>query len=233
MKIRTAEQLIDYISSALAWRKKELATLLSLILKNQANPEKGRAMIRSGVTVLYAHWEGFIKESGTKYLEFIYRQDLRCRDLAIPFRALAVKQKLNITGQSQSFKAQNILEITDFLLNKQDDKYFISWEKIIKTHSNLSSEVLREIIIILGLNYSEFETKEKLIDQSLLHFRNNIAHGKGLYPKLDQFLELYREILSLIELFRNQIENSVITEAFKISSSSSKVQAGEIKEAII
>ena len=214
-KIRTTEQFIDFVSSDIAWRTKELAVLLSQIKKTPAGSAKSRTMIRAGITVLYAHWEGFIKSASTAYLELISRQKISYGELAICFRAIAVKEKLKIAASSTTLKTDILIEATNFLLNKQDDRCFLNWEKLINTRSNLNSVVLKEVVLTVGLDYSLFATKEKLIDNVLLHYRNNIAHGIGMYPTFEEYENLYREITNLISLFRNQIENAAILETYK------------------
>lgn len=60
MALRTAEQLSDKLSEELVWRKKELSEVKSLI-ETKFPPYKHNALIRSGICLLYAHWEGFVK----------------------------------------------------------------------------------------------------------------------------------------------------------------------------
>ena len=213
MKIRTREQLADRLSWDLAWRKKELSILFSLVRKNRNNRPTLELMLRSGATILYAHWEGFVRASGTAYLEYIASRRLRYRDLVIPLRAVALEQEFNIS--SQPVNGERLREIADFILNHQHRKCRISWKRAIDTHSNLKSAVFRGIVLRLGLDYSLYETKEKLIDKVLLHYRNNIAHGKGLYPSYDTYEEMHWEVIGLMELYRNQIENAALTKGYK------------------
>ena len=71
MKIRTARQLRVALSAELIWRKKELATIRSLIRSKKWTTDQRNAIIRSAITVLYAHWEGFVKAAASAYLEFV------------------------------------------------------------------------------------------------------------------------------------------------------------------
>ena len=171
-------------------------------------------MVRGGVTVLYAHWEGFVKAAAVCYLEYVARQHLVYRELTVPFRALAAKAKLDAAAQSN--KPQIFIAATKFILNQQDERSSIPWQNAINTRSNLNSSVLKEIVVLLGLDYSPYVTKEKLIDQTLLRFRNNIAHGKGLSLTHEQFEELYREIVTLMDIFRAQVENATVMQAFRV-----------------
>jgi hypothetical protein len=68
----------------------------------------------------------------------------------------------------------------------------------------------------LGLDYSSYETREKLIDEKLLKSRNTIAHGSYLATDLDGYIDLQDEVLGMMELFRNQIENSAIKKSYRL-----------------
>ncbi len=212
MKIRTAEQLVDFFAAELAWRKKELEVLLALIRRNELNPRILPTVLRSGVTVLYAHWEGFVKTAGTAYLGFIRSQHLACRELRQPFRALQLKQMVERGGAVSIEKA---IGIFDTLVTNEANQYEVAHKAAISTRSNLNSDVLREIVLSLGLDYSVFQTKENLIDGTLLYYRNNIAHGRDLYPVMKQYMDLHTEVLALIETFRTQVENAAVTETYR------------------
>lgn len=56
-KIRTTTQLSERLDEEIAWRKRELRFIKSLVDPNRDKPREA-SLIRSGVTLLYAHWEG-------------------------------------------------------------------------------------------------------------------------------------------------------------------------------
>ena len=60
MKLRTAEQLSDRLSSDLAWRKKELSEVKSLVESRTFSEAKYKAIVRSGICMLYAHWKDLL-----------------------------------------------------------------------------------------------------------------------------------------------------------------------------
>jgi hypothetical protein len=212
MKIRTSEDLVDVISEDFSWRKQELSLILHIIYSSKGKDTQLRSLIRCGITVLYAHWEGFIKLVSTSYLEFISRQGLLYKDLAIPF--IAIGTKSIIPSILDTNKATIYVKAVEFILNCKTDKCEIPWDKTINTRSNLNSSVLKEIITLLNLDYLPFQTKEILIDHRLLYYRNNIAHGKGLYPNIDDFDDLYHQIIALMEEFRTQTENAAILKQY-------------------
>ena len=211
MRIQTAEDLNDFLSAEIAWRKKELYDLRSLVLQNPQNARN--SLIRSGVTALYAHWEGFVRASATAYLEYVARRKLTCHSLASNFLALALRPKLNQALTSSRIEA--FVDVVEFLVEQISSTAKIEWRGAINTKSNLSSKVFREILRMLGLDYSYYASKEKVIDEKLLRSRNNIAHGKNLTMDKESFLELHDEVWDLMNNLRNQIDNAAATGGYR------------------
>lgn len=213
MKIRTLEQLSDKLAEELAWRKKELSALKGMIdLKSfSSSSANKKALIRSGITMLYAHWEGFIKVAANSYLEFVAMQSLSYNQLSNNFIALAMKDKLDQANQTNKATIYN--EVAEFFMTKMTERSVIKYENRITT-SNLSSSVFKEIIFMLGLNYSYFESKEVLIDERLLRRRNMIAHGNYLDIDENQYDELHTQIVAIMDNFRNQIDNCASTKQY-------------------
>jgi MAE_28990/MAE_18760-like HEPN len=205
MSIRSLEDLSDSLSSDLAWRKKELSDLKALIETRSFSPSKHRALLRSGVTILYAHWEGFVKKAACSYLEFVSMQRLPYKELSSNFIALAMKVRLSEAVKTN--KATIFTGVAEFFLTELDQRSSIPYKDTIKTGSNLSSANFKEIICVLGLDYSAYEMKQVLIDEKLLARRNSIAHGEYLLLDLSDYLELHSQVIGMIELLRNQIDN--------------------------
>jgi len=216
-KIRTISHLNDKLSEEIVWRKKELIYFKTLIEKNKYKIVQS-TLLRSGTAILYAHWEGFMKTAATSYVEFVARQNLKYSELAPNFLALAVKKQLNDIQETS--KAVLFTKVVNLLVTELESKCSIQWEDAIKTQSNLNSDVLKDIICILGLDYSFYETKEKIIDETLLRSRNEIAHGQYLLIEFEQYIELHRKIISLMDLFKTQIENAAISKAYRLAEQS-------------
>jgi len=214
MKIRTVEQLYDYLSDELAWRKKELSSLRSMVEAANSAKSKQNVLLRCAITLLYAHWEGFVKNSASAYLEFVSRLRLRYKDLSPNFIALGIRPMLENASKSNKVKAH--IDVTEFFLKSLSSSSKILYENVVNTQSNLSSTVFREIIEMLGLDYSIYATKEKLIDEKLLHARNTIAHGNNLAIDYSEFIEIYEEFVAIMDLFRNQIDNSANLKLYRI-----------------
>jgi hypothetical protein len=96
------------------------------------------------------------------------------------------------------------------------ERSVLPWKTAINTKSNLNSEVLRQITATLGLDYADYVTKEKLIDEKLLRTRNEVAHGQYLLIGYQQYVSLHDEVLGLIQLFFNQVDNAASMAAYRI-----------------
>jgi MAE_28990/MAE_18760-like HEPN len=74
MAINTIDDLQDRLDSAISWRRVELSALKSAV-EQAENRSPGsplsRALARSGVAMLYAHWEGFVKEACQAYVDYV------------------------------------------------------------------------------------------------------------------------------------------------------------------
>jgi hypothetical protein len=215
MTIRTAEQLSDRLATDLAWRKKELSEMKSLIEAKNVSDQRHKALVRSGVCILYSHWEGFVKLAANSYLEYVISKKLTYQELSSNFLALAMKEKLKEAKETN--KPSLYIPVCDFFISELNQRCILPKDTI-STASNLSSEILKEITYILGIDFSIYSTKSVLIDTKLLKTRNEIAHGNYSVFDRDEYLELHREVIGMLDLFRNQIENAAIQEKFRHNS---------------
>ena len=208
MKIRTENDLQDAIDSELAWCKRELSAVRSNIAS--ARKFAKDTAIRAGIALLYAHWEGSIKNVAAYYLEYVATLKLPYRQLKPNFLAIALKY--DFKSFEESNKATVHTNIVRSVIQNQEIKSNIPVEGIIKTNSNLNSEIFVEIMATLGLEHSEYESSFKLIDTVLLQKRNMIAHGEHLETldlDEDRYYEIHDKILGLIQMFANQVSNAV------------------------
>jgi hypothetical protein len=211
MSIKTTEQLINALSNDLAWRKKELSEMKSLVEARSVSDQRHRALVRSGVCILYSHWEGFVKLAANSYLEYIKSKDLTYKELSSNFLALAMKEKLKEAKDTN--KPSLYMPVCDFFLSELDQKCFLLKNAKIPT-KNLSSEILKEITDILGIDFSPYSTKSMLINM-LRQQRNNIAHGHYLIIDREEYIELHIKVIEMLNIFRNQIENAAVGERFR------------------
>ncbi|MEL6581536.1 MAG: MAE_28990/MAE_18760 family HEPN-like nuclease [Cyanobacteria bacterium J06621_12] len=215
MKLRTAEQLSDRLSNDLAWRKKELSEVKSLVENRTFSNSRHKAVVRSSICMLCAHWEGFVKLAANSYLEYVAMQKLCYGELSSNFLALAMKEKLKEAKETN--KPSKYIPVCDFFLDEMLEKSTLPKDAI-STASNLSSDVFEEITRILGIDFSSYSTKSVLIDTKLLKARNEIAHGEYSTSDRDEYLELHVEVINMLDLFSNDIQNAAITKDYLRSS---------------
>ena len=217
MKIRTEDELQDVIDNEMAWRKKEL-TAIKVNISSSRKFAKDTAL-RSGIALLYAHWEGAIKNIAHFYLVYVSNLRLPYNKLKPNFLAISIKHDLSMfetTGKTTLHE-----KIVISIMRKQSENSNIPTKDIIKTSSNLSSDVFIEIMASIGLDCANYETSYKLIDEVLLNMRNKIAHGERLDQELSldeaRYTEIHDVIFNLIEQFAIQVLNSAALKEYKIS----------------
>ena len=215
MNIRTEEQLSARLATDLTWRKKELSEMKSLIEAKSVSDQKHQVLVRSGVCILYSHWEGFVKLAANSYLEYVISKKLTYQELSSNFLALAMKEKLK--EAKETHKPSLYIPVCEFFISELNQRCILPKDAI-STASNLSSEILKEITYILGIDFSVYSTKSVLIDTKLLKTRNEIAHGNYSVFDREEYLELHREIIGMLDIFRTEIENAAIQEKFRRDS---------------
>lgn len=213
MKIRTEEEFQDYLDKETSWRKKELTAVKANIASSRKFAKN--TALRSGVALLYAHWEGMIKNVATYYLCFISYQNYNYSELKQNFLALAMKEDLKTFDTTNKASLHN--KIVNDIRSNAGKKANIPYEGIVKTGSNLKSEVFIEIMETIGLDYADYEPDFMLLDEVLLKMRNEIAHGERLeFLSLDEnrFNELYEVINNMMNKFVTQVQNAVCMKEF-------------------
>ena len=211
MTIRSLTALSALLDEELTWRKRELTTLKFLI--EQARRHERTLLLRAAQCVLYAHWEGFIKAASIGYVSFVASRGLRYSDLSPNFVALGLRGEIVQAGQSDKPTAHTTL--TRRLISDLSESADIDWEHSVNTRSNLNTDILNEIYCLLGLDSRSYLLKKQLLDQKLVGVRNLVAHGVKVDIELDDYVALYDEVMQLLQMFRTDVENAAITEAFR------------------
>jgi MAE_28990/MAE_18760-like HEPN len=70
---------------------------LSRTFRNpMGDSERQKSLIRAGVALLYAHWEGFVKKVADLYYEFVGYQRCTLAELNDCFVSIALKQEMEL-----------------------------------------------------------------------------------------------------------------------------------------
>lgn len=209
-KIRTLDVFQDYVDTEMAWRIKEIAHLTAAIDKSSSLAQ--RTMIRASIPLLYAHWEGFIKNTAGKYIEYISNLRLSYSELEECLIVLGLRKKLFEIAATN--KHDLISESLRFILSGQTERATLNFDSAIQTESNLKSHVFDNIAKSIGVSVNHFNTKYNFIDESLLKRRNCIAHGEYLDIDPTEWRNLSQETLSLMRTFKNEVLNNASTKKY-------------------
>jgi hypothetical protein len=210
-KLRNPSMLQDCIDKELGWRVKEVADLTLSIKSSPVGHQ--RTLVRAGVPLLYAHWEGFIKNSSLSYIQFVNDQGLRLDQLSDCFIVFGAKKHLSALAKSR--KSHMNIDAVNFFTSRLNTEASLSMSSAVNTESNLSSSVFDNIAISIGINPEPYSTRYNLIDISLLKRRNEIAHGEYLDLKPEEYRALVDEVLELMRWYKTDIENAVALGTYK------------------
>lgn len=215
MRVRTIDELQDAIDGEMAWRKRELMAIKANI--SQAKSFARDTALRSGIALLYAHWEGSVKNIASYYLSYVSYLSLPYNKLKNNFLAISIKERLKQFEETGKTTLQTCIinEIFDSL----EKKSCIPQEGIIKTNSNLNSQIFIEIMATIGLESTQYESSYNLLDEVLLNMRNKIAHGERIESlSLDEerYNEIHDKILLLMNMFASQVSNAAVLKEYLI-----------------
>lgn len=185
-----------------------------MVSATSPSPTRERLLRRAAVAFLYAHWEGFIKQATTTYLDFVHHQRLKNRDLSPTILSLSARSLVNSATGANAVVVH--LAVAQFFVEQSDDEAKIPYANAVRT-SNLTYSEFHDITTMLGLDLvaRETETKAKLIDEELVKNRNRIAHGEYLTVDKPQYTLLNAEIIKIITLFYNELLNAAFEQRYR------------------
>lgn len=213
MKIKNLNELQDKIDEEMQWRKRELGNIQTNI--KEAIGFTKETAIRAGIALLYAHWEGCIKNIATYYLAYVSELSLSYDKLTPNFLAVVIKHCLIEFKESR--KATIHTRIVNQVINRRTIKDKIPVDRVIYTEGNLNSELFKEIMATIGLPCDRYECDFKLIDRVLLKNRNIVAHGERvetLSIDEDRYCDIHEKIVFLLDTFSKQVLEAAISKLY-------------------
>jgi hypothetical protein len=214
--------LIDKLEADLGWRKKEVTNLL--LLENEHNQ---LLILKSTLLLLYSHWEGFVKNASKAYLDHVSNKKINIDDLTDNFKAITLKGLIKeVEKSSDTLTLSNELKFISKINGNTSKPFtvkkgFSEQEKdksIINTKDNLSLNVFKSILHIVGIDYDDsIDTKSKFIDEKLLESRNKVAHGTKIEKEDAQFdlsLEDLKEVKDVIFFLMDCLSDDLIYFAY-------------------
>ena len=203
IKIKTVEKLEELLMQDLAWRKKEMFSLKILVDKDEVNEP---ILLRAGIALLCAHFEGFIKRASNCYIGYVAEQKKTYCELKENFAALKMEKEFKSCAKSDKHSVhKKLLLMHDDLATKTFKEKYDENNPFISTHSNPSSKELEEILESIGIDSDIFETKATYIDSSLLEKRHHVVHGDRSDLDKEDFLITFDIIIKLIEDYKDLV----------------------------
>lgn len=209
MKVRTINELQDKLDKEIQWRKKELVDYNFIIEKNR-NSTRLKPLVRGGIALSYAHWEGFIKMSSSYFINYISIKKIPLDQMQLNFLALSYMKRIN-----KGNGIEECINLMSEIIENTQKPCKIYDKDIIETKSNLKFHVLKDILTSLGLEKSHFSSKENFIDKKLVDPRNDIAHGTYRGVVYEDFKIVHENVIPLMEHYKTLIENSSSEQTYK------------------
>ncbi|CAK8722505.1 MAG: hypothetical protein CDV28_13917 [Candidatus Electronema aureum] len=211
MKIRAAQELINFLSERKQNRKRELISL-----SQDLSPPKGHPTAhtcKAAVVLAYAHWEGFVKEAAQAYVNLVAHKSKRLDALALSFQALVFRQEL-LAAQSATRRIQQHLSLTKRFTDDITSSCKIDHDRAIDTESNLNAEVFENICLSVGLDYQTYWAVHGHRMDDLVANRCAIAHGEMSTPEDKYAREAVNFVIKAIDQFSTDIENAATLEQY-------------------
>lgn len=201
MKPREFYRLVQRLDGYLTWRRRELTTLKFLV--DGGVLDQRAAVLRAAICLLYAHWEGYVREAATAYVRFVASLGLKLGDVSTHFVALALRSDIRQAGQTR--KATLHTDLANKFLHGQGEIFRPNWRKAVDTDSNLNSDALVEILCLIGIDSTDYALERSTIDSRLLKNRNSVAHGQYLVIDHQEYDDIHTKIVELMGTFRDDI----------------------------
>lgn len=211
MKIRSENELIDFLAERKQKRKRELISINSSITITGRNAIQQTC--RCAIVFSYAHWEGFVKEAAQSYVNLVSFKNRPLHLLSNCFQALVCRQQLNIASSSKKKIASHLAIVTLFNEGKEKASS-IDANTAIDTESNLSYNVFENICTSIGINCFKTWSEDGPFMDDLLTARCSIAHGELFAPDENYSREVIDKVIKWIDNFSTDIENAAVQRVY-------------------
>lgn len=165
--------ILEAISRDLDWREKELASMRILLSSSGITATQKLGLLRAAWAMLYAHYEGYCKNTLTAFYDVISRSGISCQDLPETTKIFALGESLRRMKNMPN--GDLLCEIVKF----QSNCLSVSPEfPDVDTQSNLWPNVLIKLLEAADLS-TEKAREHELKLNTLVSRRNKIAHGEN------------------------------------------------------
>lgn len=210
-KPATESDLSDLLDFDLIWRRRELSDLKASI--KRADSIERVVLLRALVAMAYAHWEGYVRLSATRYFTHLTLKKRPYNELDIQYYINSFLARLEAFFRSKGSTKESCAFIQT-ILDSQNSRFAFVNPQLIDTKSNLNTDVIKDLCVICGFEDDFFEDNRLFIDVFLLKKRNAIAHGQEDAIDVGEVDEVILKTLALMEQFKTLIENKIYTKEY-------------------
>ena len=172
-------------------------------------------VVAMAIPMIYAHWEGYVKEICQLYLEHIEDSVENGNSLSPMLLGYLWSPTLQpLTGGTNAKRQADVA--IEAIRSLHSPVEFSDSERSVNTGSNLNFEQLEKIGQQLCIDVTSLSDHRHSLN-SLVHFRNNIAHGS--IPNKLRFADLQSRIADTEELMKDfelQIIDALRRRAFEV-----------------
>jgi hypothetical protein len=207
----TENDLSSILDADLTWRRKELSDMKAAL--KRADQFSKPALLRAIVALGYAHWEGYVRTCANRYFEHLTLRKKQFVELERQIYVNNFLGRLDALHRSRVTLEERCKLIND-ILDGQSGRFSYLNPDLVDTRSNLSTDVIKDICTICGVNSSHFEQNRIFLDVLLLKRRNAIAHGQQEFIQIDEIDDFVANVLALMGSFRNLLENKAYAKGY-------------------
>ncbi|MBP6747979.1 hypothetical protein KA344_22315 [bacterium] len=203
---------LETISKDLDWRESEIAGLRILLLSSAISEGQRKGLLRAAWAMLYAHYEGFCKESLTIFYNSICASGATCSELPLSTKLYALEKRMgHLRQMTTNDLLVAILEFSSCHLEKPPSFPDVD------TQSNLWPNVLIDLLESADLSPNKV-AEHQLKLKTLVSRRNEIAHGKNnLIIDVPYYLTFENAVYDVMYDLALQIENRLSMPPYSIS----------------
>ncbi|MCU1291391.1 MAG: hypothetical protein JWP08_241 [Bryobacterales bacterium] len=217
----TVDAFDIFLDNEQLWRSTEIEALRRH-LQGSGDPAWSETLARAGITMLYAHWEGFVKQAAESYLAYISerirRNAIAIGTLSDHVRALIVYKRYTKPSEGERPIPRFLRVTKESLAEDPTAVVELSYHKLVETEANLNFAVFRSIGATIGLDTTKIDILVKSFDANIVAFRMTLAHGGRIDPvEVEAFHRYSARLLEAINEFKYILLDAALDEAFKAS----------------
>lgn len=205
-------ELSNQLDADFVWRIREFSDLKDAVRRSEFTARP--VLLRALVSMLYAHWEGYIKFCAEKYFSYITLRRHRFHELEDQIYVNYFLTRIDAMPL-QRVNLRDRCRLVADIMGSRDNRFSRVNPSLIDTGSNLNSRVLQEICTVCAIDFDLFETETDFIDRILVKRRNEIAHGESTFIEVTEMDDLVSVAVGLMRSFRNALENKIYSRSYR------------------